>query len=408
MGKSTRSSYPRGHGGHGGFAKDNDDRFAESAESVRAATADADKFPIRLGMWDFGQCDSKKCTGRKLCRLRLVKEMSLGQRFRGIVLSPRGEVSVSPADKEIVAQFGISVIDCSWAKLDAIPFAKMRGGFDRLLPFMMAANPINYGKPMRLSCAEAIAATLYITGWHDEARRLMAKFKWGQGFFDINRELLSKYAGCASSADVVAAQNEYLAMVDSEQAERRTKQTKAPTHDSDDESADDDDDDDDADLLVNTNRASRWSAPADFDSDSDGGDDLSDSDASSDSAERQPSSHDDIEQQDTDDTDSGSDERDADSGSDDQDEAASAPAAAAGKKGAKPSARSTKLAARAAKRSARQTAAQADAPADAADRGASDSDDDADSRLAERTRVQLRVAGRGARHRGRGGRHDKR
>ena len=35
---------------------------------------------------DFGQCDSKRCTGRKLARLGYMKEIGLGFKFRGIIL----------------------------------------------------------------------------------------------------------------------------------------------------------------------------------------------------------------------------------------------------------------------------------------------------------------------------------
>ncbi|PSN57690.1 Ribosome biogenesis protein TSR3 [Blattella germanica] len=159
--------------------------------------------PFPVAMWDVGQCDPRKCSGRKLGRHGLVKTLRLGQRFGGVCISPK--------DKEIIAAHGLAVVDCSWAKIDETPFSRMRSPYNRLLPFLVAANPINYGRPCQLSCVEALAAALYITGFSEEAELYLSKFKWGKSFVTLNKEMLDAYAGCnGDSATVVEVQNKYL------------------------------------------------------------------------------------------------------------------------------------------------------------------------------------------------------
>lgn len=168
------------------------------------------KMPFRVAMWDVGQCDPKRCTGRKLARFDMVETLRLGTRFNGIILSPMGTQCVSPEDRDIISQHGIAVIDCSWAKLEETPFNKMKGGNPRLLPFFIASNNVNYGKPCQLSCAEALAAALILTGYYEGSRHLLSKFKWGSTFFEINKEIIDIYSKCKTREELVSSQKEYL------------------------------------------------------------------------------------------------------------------------------------------------------------------------------------------------------
>lgn len=190
-------------------------------ETKYSAVARQAKFPTKLAMWDFDHCDPKRCSGKKLERLGLIKSLRIGQKFQGIVVTPNGKGVVCPNDREIVEQFGVAVVECSWARLDEVPFGKIGGKYERLLPYFVAANPVNYGRPMKLNCVEAVAACLAIVGRQDWALELLQNFEWGPNFLKINKELLEMYSDCTDSDSVLNAEKEFLEMIEKEKEERK-------------------------------------------------------------------------------------------------------------------------------------------------------------------------------------------
>ncbi|KAL0265760.1 UNVERIFIED_CONTAM: hypothetical protein PYX00_011475 [Menopon gallinae] len=161
-------------------------------------------------MFELGQCDPKRCSGRKLLRTRKIAAVKNYKAFRGILLSPVATQTISPADTGLILDKGIGVIDCSWARLDDVDFKRMPSGNGRLLPFLVAANPTNYGRPFRLNCVEALASALFICNMADEAQYIFDGFQYGDEFFKINMEVLEAYRSCTSASEVILAQNRYL------------------------------------------------------------------------------------------------------------------------------------------------------------------------------------------------------
>jgi len=154
-----------------------------------------------------GDDDPEKCTARRLARFDLATlHRSTWATPPGVVLNPFADRALSPAD---AGTDRLVALDCSWrtAEDEAFDLA----GDHRSLPFLVAANPVNYGNPFQLTTVEAFAGALVILGERDHAERLLDTFRWGETFLELNAEPLRRYAACADSTEVVAVQSEYLA-----------------------------------------------------------------------------------------------------------------------------------------------------------------------------------------------------
>jgi len=170
-----------------------------------------EKTNVKLYVYHERQCDPKKCTALKLHRHGKVKVFySLRRVPKGaIILNPLVSQVFSPLDRDLVLKCGIVAVDCSWKKVEE-GFPRQLGKMGRILPALVAVNPINYGKIGMLSTAEALAAALYIVGFESQARDVLSIFKWGEHFFELNKVFLEAYRNSRSPGEVIVKQRELM------------------------------------------------------------------------------------------------------------------------------------------------------------------------------------------------------
>jgi pre-rRNA-processing protein TSR3 len=134
----------------------------------------------------------------------------VGRKFHAsdstLVLNPFAHRVLSSDD---VSAKGILAVDCSWNQAREIFFKKL-GGKHRRLPILLAGNPTNYARPGILSSVEAIAASLYILGETDEARRYLSLYKWGPTFETLNADPLEAYRTARDESKLLKREREFF------------------------------------------------------------------------------------------------------------------------------------------------------------------------------------------------------
>ncbi|CRG85316.1 Ribosome biogenesis protein TSR3 [Talaromyces islandicus] len=252
MVRHKKDHYPRG--GKKGPPRH---RPAPRANEDNDQENDSSRPSFKAACWDLGHCDPKRCSGKRLMQFGLMRELSIGHKHSGVVISPNAKHILSPADRDLLEQYGAAVVECSWVRVKEVPWSRIGGKCERLLPYLIAANSVNYGRPWRLNCVEALAACFYICGHPDWAEQVLQHFSYGEAFIDINEQLLKRYAACSSEDEIKKTEEEWLAKIEREYNESRAEREAGGADDmwkrgntnhrgvsnSDDEEENDDDDD---------------------------------------------------------------------------------------------------------------------------------------------------------------------
>ena len=171
---------------------------------------------VPLHIIHLDQDDPKKCTARKLANRNLARLHFDTRRppRRGFLLDPSAGIILGPDDLPLIERGAALVaLDCSWKQLqDSI--TRIRKTSPRLeprtLPIVLAANPVSWGKPGRLSTAEALAVCLVLLGRMEQAKEVLSPFSWGEQFFTLNHEPLEAYRNSTTREELVSLQWEFF------------------------------------------------------------------------------------------------------------------------------------------------------------------------------------------------------
>ncbi len=170
------------------------------------------KTMIPLIVYHANQDDPRKCTAKKLHRFgyALLQKNTKGLPSHAILLDPFAEKSISCEDRAAARRYGLVALDCSWKTAEQTFQSLEFRMTPRALPFLLAANPVNYGKPCQLSTLEAFAAALYILGEVEQASMILGIYTWGHRFMELNKEPLEEYRLASSSAEIIQIMNRYI------------------------------------------------------------------------------------------------------------------------------------------------------------------------------------------------------
>ncbi len=167
---------------------------------------------IHVNIYYTAQDDPRKNTAVRLRKHGQATLFDDPKRIRDhtVLLNPFAKKAISREDLLAMRRHGLTALDCSWAHAEET-FPTLQGRVrSRALPFLLAANPVNYGKAFQLTTAEALAAALWIVGEERHARRILSAVSFGDQFIKLNHAPLQDYAACETSADVVKMQWRYL------------------------------------------------------------------------------------------------------------------------------------------------------------------------------------------------------